>query len=180
MNIKVHGAYLQVTDGLSAYIEKKAARLNKYFDTVHDVDLYVTLAMERALHKVEMMLTVHGFHCRAEETSEDMYASIDLAVDKLIRQINKYKAKLNGRFRKHGMATRIKPCAAEEGVDTLESGARVARVKRFLMKPMDVEEASMQMELLGHDFFVFTNADTNQVNVLYRRRNGDYGLIETC
>jgi putative sigma-54 modulation protein len=65
-------------------------------------------------------------------------------------------------------------------VDTFESGARVVRVKRFLMKPMDVEEASMQMELLGHDFFVFTNADTNQVNVLYRRRNGDYGLIETC
>ncbi len=180
MNIKVHGAHLQVTDALSAYIEKKAARLKKYFDTEHDLDLYVTLSTERALHKVEMMLTVHGFHCRAEETSEDMYASIDLAVDKLIRQIRKYKTKLNERFRKHGMATRIQPCVAEDRVDTFESGARVVRVKRFLMKPMDVEEASMQMELLGHDFFVFTNADTNQVNVLYRRRNGDYGLIETC
>jgi putative sigma-54 modulation protein len=179
MNIKIHGAHLQVTDGLSTYIEKKAARLKKYFGTEHDVDLSVTLSTERTLHKVEMMLTVHGFHCRAEETSEDMYASIDLAVDKL-RQIHKYKTKLNERFRKHGMATRIQSHAAEDGVDTLESGARVVRVKRFLMKPMDVEEASMQMELLGHDFFVFTNADTNQVNVLYRRRNGDYGLIETC
>jgi putative sigma-54 modulation protein len=93
MNIKVHGAHLQVTDALSAYIEKKAARLKKYFDTEHDVELSVTLSTERTLHKVEMMLTVHGFHCRAEETSEDMYASIDLAVDKLIRQIHQVQDK---------------------------------------------------------------------------------------
>lgn len=172
---------MDVTPAMREYVEKKVSRLEKFFDAPPEREVSVTMSVERGLHRVEVMLQVHGVLFRAEEASNDMYASIDLVVDKLEQQFNKYKSKLNERFRDQGVRTRIAangwmPDRTEE--EEAGPGERVVRVKRFPMKPMDVEEAVMQMNLLGHDFYVFTNAATDEVNVVYRRKNGNYGLIE--
>ncbi len=172
MNILVHGNHLPVTAALEQYAQRKFGKLERFFETLPERDVHVKLSVERGMHRVEVMTNVGDVLFRAEATSDDMYASIDLAADKLKHQILKYKAKLNQRFRNHGQWD-------DEGVIP-EAGqeAKVVRVKRFPVKPFEVEEASLQMELLGHDFFVFRNAETNEVNVLYRRRDGNYGLIE--
>ncbi|MCL6517455.1 ribosome-associated translation inhibitor RaiA [Alicyclobacillus sp.] len=181
MNIQVRGDHLDVTPAMRDYVEKKVSRLEKFFDAPPEREVAVTMSVERGMHRVEVMLQVHGVLFRAEEASDDMYASVDLVVDKLEQQFNKYKTRLNKRFRDQGVRTRI--AAGGRTVDRLEDdgadgGERVVRVKRFPIKPMDVEEAVMQMNLLGHDFYVFTNAATDEVNVVYRRKNGNYGLIE--
>ena len=184
MNIQVRGDRMDVTQALQDYVEKKISRLEKYFDAPPERDVSVTMSVERGIHRVEVMIQVHGVLFRAEEKSEDMYASVDLVVDKLEQQLHKYKEKLNKRFREKGLRTRIKS-SAENGAfalamdDEQDFMNELVRVKRFPIKPMDIREAMMQMDLLGHDFFVFTNADTDEVNVVYRRRNGTYGLIES-
>lgn len=186
MNIHVHGDNLGVTPALHDFVDRKIGRLEKYFDTPPEREISVTMSVEGNMHRVEVMLQMHGVLFRAEEQSNDMYASIDLVVDKLEQQIAKYRTKLNQRFREKGLRTRIKNSmrsgsfqsprnSLSEEDDFVE---QVVRVKRFPIKPMDIEEAMMQMELLGHDFYVFTNADTEEVNVIYRRKNGNYGLIE--
>jgi len=128
---------------------------------------------------VEVTIALSGLLLRAEERQEDMYASIDLVVDKLERQIRKHKTKVNRKVLKEGglrglFVDNVAP--AEEPED--EEDLQVVRTKRFTMKPMDVEEAILQMNLLGHNFFVFANMDTNEINVVYRRDDGKYGLIE--
>lgn len=183
MNIQVRGDHLPITPALEDYVGKKIGRMEKYFDAPPEREVSVTMSIERGLHRVEVMLQVDGVLFRAEETSGDMYASVDMVVDKLEQQLNKYKAKLNQRFRERGLRTRIKSStengafnlALEDDHDIL---SELIRVKRFPIKPMDVREAMMQMDLLGHDFFVFTNATTDEVNVVYKRKNGTYGLIE--
>lgn len=176
MNIQVHGDHMGITPALHDFVDKKLGRLEKYFDAPPEREISVTLSVEKGFHKVEVMLQLHGVLFRAEEKSADMYTSIDLVVDKLEQQINRHKSKINQRFRNQGLKTRIQ---SSIGMDTREeSELRVVRTKRFPVKPMDVEEAMMQMDLLGHDFYVFTNAETEEVNVLYRRKSGDYGLIE--
>jgi putative sigma-54 modulation protein len=112
---------------------------------------------------------------RAEEATEDMYASVDKAVDKLNRQIGKYKTKLEKKYKGHD-TIRFEYIPDVEAGEKSES--KIVKTKRFSIKPMDPEEAVMQMELLGHNFFVFTNGDTEEVNVVYKRKDGDYGLIE--
>ncbi|WP_206831594.1 ribosome hibernation-promoting factor, HPF/YfiA family [Alicyclobacillus fructus] len=176
MKAQVHGDNIAVTAALQDYVDKKIARLTRYFDREADKQIYVTMAVEGLDHRVEMTVFVNGVIFRAEEKSPDMYASIDLATDKLEEQIHRYKEKLNRRFRARGMRPQVK--AAEREAADVDEDIRVVRVKRFPIKPMDVEEAVLQMELLGHDFFVFMNAETEEVNVVYRRRSGDYGLIE--
>jgi putative sigma-54 modulation protein len=133
----------------------------------------------RGQHNVEVTIALSGLLLRAEERQEDMYASIDLVVDKLERQIRKHKTKVNRKVLKEGglrglFVDNVSP--AEEPED--EEELQVVRTKRFTMKPMDVEEAILQMNLLGHNFFVFANMDTNEINVVYRRDDGKYGLIE--
>lgn len=185
MNIQVRGDRLEVTPALHEYVDKKISRMTKYFDAPPEREIAVTMSIERGVHRVEVMLQVHGVIFRAEEESADMYASIDLVADKLEQQLNKHKEKLNKRFRDQGLRTRIRS-SAEAGAFSMAAPHAVVendveelvRVKRFTMKPMDVEEAMMQMDLLGHDFYVFVNADTDDVNVVYRRKNGNYGLIE--
>jgi putative sigma-54 modulation protein len=183
MNIQVHSKHLRLTDALQEYLEKKIGRLEKYLDVPPDHDPRVNLSIERGEHRVEMTMTLPGAILRAEETSDDMYKSIDLAVDKLQRQIQRYKAKFH-----HKPHEREKLFHEEHGTrDTTEEQAEaerdrepvIVRRKQFLMKPMRVDEAVLQLELLAHDFFVFTNADAGAVNVVYRRRDGNYGLIET-
>ncbi|MCL6454448.1 MAG: ribosome-associated translation inhibitor RaiA [Alicyclobacillus sp.] len=189
MDIQVRGDHIEVTKALQSYVEKKIRRLEKFFDAPPEGKVSVTLWVQRGLHRVEVMFQVHGVLFRAEEKSEDMYASIDLVVDKLEQQLTRYKAKVNKRFREQGLRTRIRQradnsayalaaAAADTEEELSEDLAEVVRVKRFPMKPMDVQEAILQMDLLGHDFFVFVNAETNETNVVYKRNAGSYGLIQ--
>ena len=125
--------------------------------------------MEKGRHIVEVTVPVNGMLLRGEEATDDMYASIDLVVEKLEKQIDKYKTRLTRKLR---------PQIADEPVPKVFDDPVIVKTKRFAIKPMAVDEAVMQMNLIGHDFFVFADADTNQVNVVYRRRDGNYGLIE--
>jgi putative sigma-54 modulation protein len=179
MNVQVRGDHIEVTEALQEYAAKKLGRLDKYFDAPPEKEAHVTMSVAGTRHCVEVTLQVHSVLFRAEEESDDMYASIDLVVDKLEQQINRHKAKINQRFREQGLRTRIKSSRKEaSNRSSVESELRVVKTKRFPMKPMDVEEAVLQMELLSHDFFVFTNASTDEVNVIYKRKDGNYGLIE--
>jgi len=179
MKVQVHGDNITVTSALQDYVEKKIGRLTRYFESDADKEIYVTMAVEGTDHRVEMTVVVRGMIFRAEEKSPDMYASIDLVTDKLEEQIHRYKEKLIRRFRNRSGR---QPVMNQERIVLNDEpngyDFKVVRMKRFPMKPMDVQEAILQMNLLGHDFFVFTNADTNEVSVVYRRKNGDYGLIE--
>lgn len=185
MNVQVRGDHMEVTPALREYAERKIGRLERYFDAPPETPVSVTMSVERGIHRVEAAMQVHGFIFRAEERSGDMYASIDLVADKLEQQINKHKEKVNQKFRDRGVRTRIKDAGASGASTGAGAGAQAAkepedrllRIKRFPLKPMDVEEAMLQLELLGHDFYVFANAETDEVNVIYRRKDGNYGLI---
>jgi len=171
MRFSIRGKNIDVTGALKEYVEKKVGKLEKYFDM--ELSAHVALSVEKDRHIVEVTVPLDGIILRGEEENPDMYTSIDLVVDKLERQVKKYKTKINRKLRhqeKPSLETR-------SGIED-EDEPRVVRVKRFPMKPMSVEEALMQMNLVGHDFFVFCNADTERVNVVYRRKDGDYGLIE--
>ncbi|OAT80197.1 ribosome hibernation-promoting factor, HPF/YfiA family [Desulfotomaculum copahuensis] len=171
MKIQVRGRNVEVTDALKEYVAKRLGKLEKYRENLGDAQ--VTMTVEKESHRVEVTIPVNGMLLRGEETTGDMYASIDLVVDKLEKQLEKYKGRL---FKRTAKTTNGEMRPAEER-DAGE-GPRVVRTKRFAIKPMVVDEAVMQMNLLGHSFFVFSNAETEQVNVVYRRKDGNFGLIE--
>ncbi len=177
MKLSIKAKNLQVTDSLTDYIEKRFSKLEKYFMD-ENLTATVTLIVEKGQHRVEVTIPLSRYILRAEEQSSDMYASVDGVVDKLERQIRKYKTKIN---RKGKVQTfhDLPPAQeeAEEPEDVEEEG-RISKRKMFVLKPMDEEEAIMQMELLEHDFFVFLNAATDSVNVVYKRKDDQYGLIE--
>ncbi|GAA0137566.1 ribosome-associated translation inhibitor RaiA [Paenibacillus sp. YSY-4.3] len=180
MNFSIRGQQIEVTDALRDYVDKKLSRLDKYFEAPPTSEGYVTLSVVRGLHTVEVTIPLTGVVLRAEDRSDDMYASIDAVVDKLERQIRKHKTKINRKFRQEGS---LKSLFVENGasvaVDETDSDElEVVRTKRFTMKPMDVEEAILQMNMVGHNFFVFSNIDSKELNVVYRRNDGKYGLIE--
>jgi putative sigma-54 modulation protein len=186
MQIKVRGNHFEVTEALHDYATKKIGRLEKFFHAPAETVAHVTLAApKRELHSVEVTLPLNGYVIRAEDKSPDMYHSIDVCSDKLEKQIAKHKSKLAKRLKQDGIETLFKeqvgapatPLPDEAVVATAEV-EEVVRVKRFAVKPMDVEEAVMQMDLLGHDFYVFSNSETETVNVVYKRKDGAYGLIE--
>ncbi len=168
MNVSVRGKNTNATPALKEYVEKRLSKLDKYFE--NEPEAQVTLVVEKDTHKVEVTMPINGMILRGEEATGDMYASIDLVVEKMERQINRYK----GKFTKKG-----KTAAAVEAVPhPSEDLDQVVKTKRFAIKPMPVDEALMQMNLLGHSFFVFSNAETEEVNVIYKRKDGHYGLIE--
>jgi len=172
MQLIIQGKNIEVTDRLREYVEKKIGKLDRYLPTI--TEARVELSVEKAKSAKDRQvaqLTVRskGTILRAEEATADMFASIDAIVDKMYRQIARYKGKRYGRGRGPG---EMPPVEEYE-----EEPRRIVRVKRFPMTPMDEEEAIEQMELLGHDFFVFFNANTEEINVLYRRKDGNYGLI---
>lgn len=169
MRIHVRGKNIEVTPALRGYVEKRLAKLGK-FDQ-HFGSVQVALSVERDSHRVEVTVPIDGLILRGEEATGDMYASIDLVVEKLEKQFERYKGKLLNR-RLAG-----EPAREREALDD-EEEYRIVRTKRFALKPMAVDEAVMQMNLLGHSFFVFANAENQQVNVIYRRKDGHYGLIE--
>lgn len=173
MIVKVSGKNLEVTDALRDTIKAKLEKFGKYFK--EDTEAQATLSVEKNRQIIEITIPINGSILRAEESTEDMYASVDKALDKLNRQIRKHKTRLERRYKGHDtIRFEYIPNIAEE--DRRES--KIVKTKRFPVKPMDAEEAVLQMELLGHNFFVFTNSETDDVNVVYKRKDGDYGLIE--
>src|SRR5690625_4315220 len=177
MNYNIRGENIEVTTPIREYVEKKIGKLNRYFDTPPTSDVHVNLSVYNDEQQIEVTIPMTDLLLRAEEQHMDLYAAIDLVVDKLERQIRKYKTKVNRKFRQKGAPKHIFAeieNEKEEESDEIE----IVRTKRFNLKPKDSEEAILQMDMLGHTFFVFTNAETDDTNVVYRRKDGRYGLIE--
>jgi len=176
MKITFKGKHIEVTDAMRNYIEKRLNKIERHFD--HILEVIVTLSVEKNRQIVEATLQASRALIRAEEETDDMYTSIDKVADKLERQIKKYKEKY---FQKpHPGTEKVGLANKEINAEDSEPDkiAKIVKTKRFAIKPMSVEEAAMQMDLLGHNFFVFANDNTNKVNVLYKRKDGDFGLIE--
>jgi putative sigma-54 modulation protein len=178
MKLDIRGKNIDITDAIKDYTTKRLSKLEKYIEDARTAQ--VALSVEGERHKVEVTIPLNGVILRGEVTSDDMYSAIDLVVEKLEKQIEKHKTKLYKSYRGGG----LKQAVAEEiqkelsnNKDTTER-FKVVRTKRFALKPMDEEEAIMQMNLLGHTFFVFMNAETEEVNVVYKRKDKHYGLIE--
>ena len=172
MKYVITGRGTNVTDGLRSAIEEKLGKLEHYF--APDTEVHVTLKVEKDRQKVEVTVPVKGHIIRAEQVSEDMYVSIDLIEDIIERQLRKYKTKIVDSKQNVGSFT----SEFMQEDDYEDEDVKVIRTKRFAVKPMDPEEACVQMELLNHSFYVFRNAETDEVNVVYKRKGGDYGLIE--
>ena len=173
MKFIISGKNIEVTPGLKDAIEQKLGKLERYFTP--ETEINVTLSVEKGRQKIEVTIPVKGNIIRSEQSSTDMYVSIDLVVDVIERQIRRYKTRLmNQKYD----GTSFKQEFMEQEDDVEDDEIRIIRSKKFAIKPMDVEEACVQMELLGHDFFVFRNADTFEVNVVYKRKGNTYGLIE--
>ncbi|MCM3115308.1 ribosome-associated translation inhibitor RaiA [Neobacillus sp. MER 74] len=180
MNYNVRGENIEVTPAIREYVEKKIAKLERYFTEAPDAKVNVNLRFNQdKTSKVEVTIPLPQLVLRAEETNVDMYAGIDLITDKLERQIRKHKTKVNRKFREKGdFPITFATTENTEVHDLDEDELELVRTKRFDLKPMDSEEAILQMNMLGHSFYVFTNADTHRTNVVYKRRDGRYGLIE--
>jgi putative sigma-54 modulation protein len=172
MNVIVNGRHLEVTPALRNYSEEKIKKFEKFLPEASEA--IVTLSIEKYRHKAEVLLKADGVLIQAESVTGEIYSSIDEVSEKLHRQVKKYKEK-HIAYRKGG----AKPAEPQEmAPPALESGGRIIKNKRFDLKPMSPDEASMQMELLDKDFFVFINDKSNQINVIYRRKDGNFGLIE--
>ncbi len=176
MQITVKGKNMPVTDSLQQYAEKKVEKLGKHFQNLKQAQ--VITSMQRGMHIVEISLEGDGITLRGEEHSSDMYASIDQVVDKLESQAKRFKGKLAGRVHPGAPPKEHIAAQPDDGVVDEKGLPQIVRTKKFTLKPMPAEEAAMQMELLNHDFFIFHNTDTDNVSVIYKRHDGDYGLIE--
>ncbi len=173
MRYKITGRHIEVTDALKEAIEHKFDKLSKYFK--EDTEVRVALSVQRGLHKIEVTIPTKQGIIRTEQTSSDMYASIDLVQTVIEKQIKKYKNKLIDKKQNiHSFSDLFMEEVAEEPEEEIE----IVKNKRFAVKPMDPIEACMQMELLGHDFFVFLNAQSDGISVVYKRKDGKYGIIE--
>jgi putative sigma-54 modulation protein len=181
MNYNVRGENIEVTPAIRDYVEKKISKLERYFTEAPEAKVNVNLRFNQdKTSKVEVTIPLPNLVLRAEETNIDMYAGIDLISDKLERQIRKHKTKVNRKFREKGdFPVTFATSENADLVETDEDDLELVRTKRFDLKPMDSEEAILQMNLLGHNFYVFNNSDTNRTNVVYKRKDGRYGLIET-
>ncbi len=173
MRYTITGRNIDVTEGLKSAVYEKIGKLEKFF--APDTEAHVTLSVEKDRQKIEVTIPVKGNIIRSEQTSSDMYVSIDLVEEIIERQLKKYKNKIIDRKQSGGDFFNQEFIEKEyEEDDTIQ----IVRTKKFDVKPMDPEEACIQMELLGHNFFVFMNSETNQVNVVYKRKSNTYGLIE--
>ena len=172
MKFIISGKNIDVTDGLRSAVNEKIGKLERYF--TDSTEIHVTLSTEKERQKIEVTIPMKGNIIRAEQESNDMYVSIDLVEEIIERQLRRYKTKL---IEKQQTAVSLNKAFIEEENEDDEE-IRIIRTKRFAVKPMDSEEACVQMELLGQSFFVFRNAETDEVNVVYKRKNHTYGLIE--
>ena len=172
MRITISGKNIDITDGLRKAIEEKLAKLERYFTP--ETDIIVTLSVEKERQKIEVTIPVKGNIIRSEQVSNDMYVSIDLVEEVIERQLKKYKTKIVAK--RHASDDFSRMYVENDYMDDEE--VKIVRTKKFDIKPMYPEDACIQMELLGHNFFVFINAETDQVNVVYKRKGDTYGLIE--
>lgn len=172
MRITVSGKNISITNALKERVEKKLSKFERYFGP--ETEAYATLSVEKNRHIIEVTIPFNGVILRGEEATADMYTSIDNVIEKLERQMRRHKTKLEKRIKDGNIKFENWTSPTEEE----DQEVKIVKTKRFAMKPMPVEEAVLQMELLGHSFFVFSNADTDEVNVVYKRKNGNYGLIE--
>ena len=173
MKFTIVGKNIDVTPGLKEAVEEKIGKLEKCFTP--DTNVNVTLSVDKEQHKIEVTIPVKGKIIRSEQASSDMYVSIDLVEEVIERQLKKYKNKLVDK--KQAETSNFKKEYIETA-DVDDDEIKIERIKKFDLKPMYIEDAAVQMELLGHEFFVFVNAETDQVNVVYKRKKGSYGLIE--
>lgn len=172
MNYIISGKNIEVTDGLKTAIYDKLGRLEKFF--AEDTDVQVTFSVEKERQKIEVTIPMKGHIIRAEQSCDDMYVSIDLVVEVIERQVTKYKKKLVGKGQNLDF---IRADILDDDAEDDEE-IKINRVKKFDVKPMYPEDACVQMELLGHSFYVFRNAETDEINVVYKRKANTYGLIE--
>ncbi len=176
MKFTIRGKNINVTDGIKSHVEDKLSKLDKYIENSENIEAYVVVRVYDNLQKVEITIPVRNYTLRIEEVHEDLYTAIDHAVNKLERQIRKHKTKIEKRYRDavdHDFALDF------EIDDSELSNEEVVKVKKLDIKPMDVDEAILQMELLGHDFYVFFDVDIDGISVVYKRNDGAYGLLET-
>ena len=169
MKYNIRGNKIDVTEAIDSYIKEKLSRLDKYLDDNDEVEAKAVISTKGKDQKVEVTIWSGKYNIRAEETNEDLYSAMDLVIDKLERQFKKYKGKITSK--------KVKMAVMPEIEDLLEE-QKIVRRKEVFLKPIDEEEAITQMELLGHTFFVFKNVDTDKINVVYKRNDGDYGIIE--
>jgi len=173
MELIIKGKNLEITDWLREYVEKKVRRLDRYLPGIEEARVELAVESTRSAkdrQRAQLTLRRGRVILRAEERSADMFSSVDAVLDKMQRQIDRYKGK---HWERKGSRELERIELAEE-----EAQPRIVRTKRFLMTPMTPEEAIEQMELLGHDFFIFFNAESDEINVLYRRKDGNYGLLQ--
>lgn len=187
-NIKADN--VEVTPAVREYIEKKVDKIERYFPEGTNATAMINLkAINHSQTKVEITIPMKNLVLRAEERHDELYAAVDLIIGKLERQIRKYKTKINRKFRdREGMGlafasaeqvTRASNGADSSYTDEDDEDLTIVRTKKFELKPMDEEEAVLQMNMLGHNFFVFTDAESDETNIVYKRKDGTYGLIET-
>ena len=172
MRFIITGRNIVVTDSLRTAVEEKLGKLDRFFAS--ETEVHVTLSVQKERQKIEVTIPVKGHIIRSEQESDDMYVSIDLVEEIIERQLKRYKTKI---VDKKQSAVAFSDLFINEEEDA-EEEIQIKKVKKFAIKPMDPEEACVQMELLGHNFFVFLNAETDEVNVVYKRRGNTYGLIE--
>ena len=174
MKFIIIGKNIDVTPGLREAVESKLGKLERYFTP--NTEIHVTLSVQKGHQKIEVTIPVKGGMVRSEQESSDMYVSIDLVEEVIERQLRKYKNKLVARNQE---GSNFKQEFFEsEDTSSEDDEIKIIRTKRFGIKPMFPEDACIQMDLLGHDFYVFFNAETEEVNVVYKRKNGTFGLIE--
>ena len=174
MKFIIIGKNIDVTPGLREAVESKLGKLGRYFTP--NTEIHVTLSVQKGHQKIEVTIPVKGGLVRSEQESSDMYVSIDLVEEVIERQLRKYKNKLVAREQEGGNFNQ-EFFDAEDNIED-DGEIKIVRTKKFGFKPMYPEDACVQMELLGHDFYVFCNAESDEVNVVYRRKNGTFGLIE--
>jgi len=171
MKFTVRGEKMEVTDAIRDYVIDKLTKMEKYFDNPEDVNVKVLFSVRGREQKVEVTINSKNYDLRAEVSHSDLYAAIDLVLDKLETQMRKFKSKL--------MSQERVSIVYDYGMDEEETIEEIVKRKKVYLKPMDEEEAIMQMELLGHSFYIYKDVDTENINVLYKRYDGTYGVIET-
>ena len=182
LNFNIRGENIEVTPAIREYVESKIEKVERYFNEDLNANANVNLKVYNDRQtKVEVTIPMKNLTLRAEERHNDMYAAVDLIVDKLERQIRKHKTKVNRKFRdREGVGVYFATATqAEPATESTEEEYTIVRTKQFDLKPMDQEEAVLQMNMLGHDFYIFTDAESDATNIVYKRRDGKYGLIET-
>ena len=175
MKFNIHGKKLDVTESIKNYIEEKIGRLDKYFENPSNITATVLIKLRGNEQVVEVTINANKYVLRAEESHKDLYASIDKVSDKIERQIRKNKTRMSKRVNKDTVRDFVLDFEVPEEE---ENNNKIVKRKVIENKPMDEEEAILQMELVGHEFFAFKNVDTGDVNIVYKRKDGDYGIME--